>query len=140
MAVAHVAVRAKSIASPIESVTERRTVFAFLVPLARCCQVAKPTEGSARLLATARPLVALRRSFSSSPAKRRLSSGRDTGSGIASDVLERLYEPFFSTKRQGAGLGLGLTISLGIVQEFGGSIMTVAIAPGAESIGTLKAT
>jgi two-component system C4-dicarboxylate transport sensor histidine kinase DctB len=64
---------------------------------------------------------------------------RDTGSGIASDVLERLYEPFFSTKRQGAGLGLGLTISLGIVQEFGGSIMTVAIAPGAEFIGTLKA-
>lgn len=64
---------------------------------------------------------------------------RDTGSGIAPEVRERLYEPFFSTKRQGVGLGLGLTISLGIVREFGGSITTGANDAGAEFIVTLKA-
>ena len=67
---------------------------------------------------------------------------QDTGSGLAPEVRERLYEPFFSTKRPGAGLGLGLTISLGIVQEFGGSIVAAtaaAAAPGAEFIVTLKA-
>ncbi|MGV7244010.1 ATP-binding protein [Burkholderiaceae bacterium] len=68
-----------------------------------------------------------------------LISVRDTGTGITPEVQARLYEPFFSTKRQGAGLGLGLTISLGIVQEFGGSIAARGCAPGAEFIVSLKA-
>lgn len=47
---------------------------------------------------------------------------RDHGTGIAPDHLPRLFEPFFTTKEQGAGLGLGLAISAGIVREFGGSL------------------
>ncbi|WP_050523255.1 sensor histidine kinase [Pseudorhodobacter wandonensis] len=46
----------------------------------------------------------------------------DTGTGIASADLPRITEPFFSTKITGEGLGLGLSISQAIVQEFGGEI------------------
>jgi C4-dicarboxylate-specific signal transduction histidine kinase len=47
---------------------------------------------------------------------------RDTGPGIAADVLPRLFDPFFTTKAVGEGTGLGLAITYGIVQEHGGTI------------------
>ncbi|WP_157697570.1 sensor histidine kinase [Caballeronia calidae] len=47
---------------------------------------------------------------------------RDTGTGIATPVLNRLFEPFFSTKAPGAGLGLGLAISAAIVQGMRGEL------------------
>ncbi|WP_022702776.1 sensor histidine kinase [Pseudorhodobacter ferrugineus] len=46
----------------------------------------------------------------------------DTGAGIDPADLPRVTEPFFSTKITGEGLGLGLSISQAIVQEFGGQI------------------
>ena len=46
----------------------------------------------------------------------------DTGSGIPSEYLARIYDPFFTTKDIGKGTGLGLSITYGIVQEHGGSI------------------
>jgi two-component system, NtrC family, C4-dicarboxylate transport sensor histidine kinase DctB len=46
----------------------------------------------------------------------------DTGPGIRSDVLPRLFEPFVTSKPAGAGLGLGLMISAHIVRELGGSL------------------
>ncbi len=46
----------------------------------------------------------------------------DTGAGIDPSDLPRVTEPFFSTKITGEGLGLGLSISQAIVQEFGGQI------------------
>lgn len=46
----------------------------------------------------------------------------DNGPGIPADVLPFLFEPFFSTKPAGEGLGLGLAISSGIVHEFGGTL------------------
>ncbi len=46
----------------------------------------------------------------------------DTGPGIAPEVLERMFEPFYSTKEVGKGTGLGLPISLQIIQHFGGDI------------------
>lgn len=47
---------------------------------------------------------------------------RDTGPGLAPEVLPRLFEAFFTTKPAGEGLGLGLSISRDIVEEFGGRI------------------
>jgi len=55
---------------------------------------------------------------------------RDTGSGIAADFLPRLFEPFATTKEPGAGLGLGLAISTGIVVEFGGSLVAANLPGG----------
>lgn len=46
----------------------------------------------------------------------------DTGTGIAPDDLPRVAEPFFSTKTQGEGLGLGLSICKAIITEFGGTL------------------
>ena len=46
----------------------------------------------------------------------------DTGSGIPSEHLARIYDPFFTTKAIGRGTGLGLSITYGIVQEHGGTI------------------
>lgn len=51
----------------------------------------------------------------------------DTGPGIAADILPRVTEPFFSTRTQGEGLGLGLAISKAILSEFGGDL---GFAPG----------
>ncbi|PSJ64477.1 ATP-binding protein [Kumtagia ephedrae] len=47
---------------------------------------------------------------------------RDRGPGIAPQITERIFDPFFSTKGVGKGLGLGLSISYNIVKDFGGSL------------------
>lgn len=46
----------------------------------------------------------------------------DTGCGIPEGDLERIYEPFYTTKPEGEGTGLGLFVSYGIINSFGGSI------------------
>jgi two-component system cell cycle sensor histidine kinase/response regulator CckA len=46
----------------------------------------------------------------------------DTGPGIAEGDLPRIFEPFFSTKEAGKGVGLGLAICHSIIEELGGAI------------------
>jgi len=46
----------------------------------------------------------------------------DTGTGIAPEHLARIYDPFYSTKEEGKGTGLGLAVVYGIVKAHGGQI------------------
>jgi two-component system, cell cycle sensor histidine kinase and response regulator CckA len=46
----------------------------------------------------------------------------DTGTGMSPDVMEKMFEPFFSTKEVGRGTGLGLSTVYGIVKQTGGYI------------------
>lgn len=54
---------------------------------------------------------------------------RDDGHGIPADVLPKIFDPFFSTKEVGRGLGLGLFIVFEIIEEHGGCI-AVESEPG----------
>jgi two-component system, cell cycle sensor histidine kinase and response regulator CckA len=47
---------------------------------------------------------------------------RDTGSGMPPEIQSRIFEPFYTTKEQGRGTGLGLSTVYGIVRQMGGSI------------------
>lgn len=57
----------------------------------------------------------------------------DTGHGIPEEHLDRIFDPFFSTKPDGGGTGLGLSISYMIVQNHGGRI-EVESTPGKGSV------
>lgn len=47
---------------------------------------------------------------------------QDNGPGLSADALLHLFEPFFTTKESGTGLGLGLAISMDIIQSCGGHL------------------
>jgi signal transduction histidine kinase len=53
----------------------------------------------------------------------------DTGQGIPAELLGRLFDPFYTTKEEGQGTGLGLSVVYGIIQKHHGNI-TVESTPG----------
>ena len=62
---------------------------------------------------------------------------RDTGPGIAAASVSNVFDPFYSTKEVGKGMGLGLSITFGLVNQFGGHI-EAANAPGGGAVFTVK--
>ena len=61
---------------------------------------------------------------------------RDTGCGMAPEVLHRIFEPFFTTKGPGHSLGLGLSAAYGIIKQSGGEIKAES-RPGEGSVFTI---
>ncbi len=54
---------------------------------------------------------------------------KDNGSGMSQEQISRVFNPFYTTKQQGEGTGLGLSLSYGLIRRYGGNI-TVASTPG----------
>lgn len=62
----------------------------------------------------------------------------DTGCGMTPDVLDNIFEPFFTRSRTGKGTGLGLFISHQIVDQHGGQIAAASPGPGRGSTFTVR--
>jgi signal transduction histidine kinase len=62
----------------------------------------------------------------------------DTGCGMTPDVLENLFEPFFSRSRTGNGTGLGLSVSHQVIDGHGGTIAAASPGPGRGSTFTVR--
>lgn len=59
-------------------------------------------------------------------AKRVVCSVADTGSGIPEDQLDKIFQPFFTTKPEDRGTGLGLPVAREIVQSYGGNLQVAS--------------
>jgi two-component system, NtrC family, sensor kinase len=62
----------------------------------------------------------------------------DTGCGMSPDVVENIFEPFYTRSRTGKGTGLGLFISHHIVAQHGGDIRVASAGPGQGSTFTVR--
>lgn len=61
----------------------------------------------------------------------------DTGCGLAPDHADKIFDPFFTTKEPGAGTGLGLSVSMALVESLGGSMYAENTASGGMALHIL---
>jgi PAS domain S-box-containing protein len=60
--------------------------------------------------------------FNLAPGRYQLMTVKDTGIGMTPGIMERIFEPYFTTKRPGEGTGMGLSVVHGIIKSHGGEI------------------
>jgi two-component system NtrC family sensor kinase len=60
----------------------------------------------------------------------------DNGAGIADEQLDKIFNPFYTTKKQAEGTGLGLSLSYSLIHRYGGNI-TVSSRPGKGAVFTV---
>jgi len=58
----------------------------------------------------------------------------DSGLGISAEIVDKMMNPFFTTKEIGKGTGLGLSISKGIIEEHGGKLIYNSDSPNTQFI------
>jgi two-component system NtrC family sensor kinase len=63
-------------------------------------------------------------------------SFQDDGPGVPEEMLNNIFDPFYSTKRPGGGTGMGLSVAMGIVKNYGGKI-DFQPAPGGGAVFTV---
>ncbi|RYY08800.1 MAG: HAMP domain-containing histidine kinase [Cytophagaceae bacterium] len=63
---------------------------------------------------------------------------QDNGTGIAAEVQQKIFQPFFTTKPSGEGTGLGLSLAHDIVTKGHGGTLAVASQPGQGATFTLR--
>jgi PAS domain S-box-containing protein len=95
--------------------TRIEQVIFNLVANARDAVMQRKAAGSGAV----KPVITIRSFYEN---ERVALSVADNGSGIPPDILAKVFEPFFTTKEVGGGMGLGLSISYGIVKDYNGSI------------------
>ncbi|MFM8289073.1 MAG: ATP-binding protein [Planctomycetaceae bacterium] len=62
----------------------------------------------------------------------------DDGCGLSAEVMEHMFEPFFTSKTGGQGTGLGLSISHRIISQHGGTLSAVSAGPGQGSTFSVR--
>lgn len=109
-------------------ICDQEQVTQFLIALMINAVEAMPNGGELRIKTWDDPTVGSGHVFLSIT---------DTGLGIPQDILDRIFDPFFSTKKEAKGVGLGLAVVYGIVQRHGGKI-TVDSDPGVGTTFTVE--
>jgi PAS domain S-box-containing protein len=95
-----------------------------LVNLATNARDAMPGGGTLAVITSNRKMEASPPEAGSPPAGEYVSvEVADRGIGMAPEVLGRIFDPFFSTKAQGAGMGLGLAMVREIIRDIGGWVL-----------------
>jgi two-component system cell cycle sensor histidine kinase/response regulator CckA len=120
----HVECRLQPAAVPLPVRLDRSRAHQLLLNLCVNAQDAMPQGGVLSLSNTPVTLSALQqeRVAASSAQEWLRCTVRDTGSGIAPEHLPHIFEPFYTTKKDGKGTGLGLAIVQNIVNQAGGFI------------------
>lgn len=100
----------------------------IVVPRARLVQVLTNVliNAAHAIREVERPLHRVRISVRSDPEAVAVSV-TDTGPGIPPESVERIFDPFYTTKREGSGTGLGLSISRSILRRLGGDLVVESV-------------
>ncbi len=109
-------------------ICDQEQVTQFLIALMINAVEAMPSGGQLRIKTWDDPTVGSNHVFLSIS---------DTGVGIPDEIQDRIFDPFFSTKTEAKGVGLGLAVVYGIVQRHGGNI-SVDSDPGMGTTFTIE--